>query len=295
MPIWKSILSVLLLVTACAPAAPITETLDLECALYANTERLLDRGTSHVIILGEMHGTNEAPDALQQLVCAALDAGHPVRVGIETGWTQSQALDDALSPPLNREAMRDAGPAMWGIHDGRSSEAVLSVFQQFSDWRAQGLDIRVFGFDAEPEEWVDAENQSAARDAMMAVQVDNNLQDFEGVVVLLTGAFHARKLAFTFDADEYVPMATKISQRPVLSLEMHFEAGAAWVNAGIMHDDGTYEEKVGPLEMSGNAKDGAIARSIELTPSADGAFDGHFVVGPISPSPPAFPDVPTEA
>lgn len=262
----------------------------LACLSYANTQQVLKFGKSHIIMLGELHGTGESPEALRQLVCSALQAGEPVRVGLEANWSQSEALNKAVTLPIDLAAILDSAPAMWGVHDGRSSVGVLMLLEQIAIWKAAGHEVSVFAFDGEPSEWASDSAEAIARDETMARQVDLNLRNFDGVTILLTGSFHARKKAFVFGDETFVPMATLVTERPVLSLRMRHGPGEFWLHGNIQEDDGTVVDHIGPYKTGGNASEHSVARRFDLQPSDDGNFDGYYNTGPITISEPAFPN-----
>ncbi len=270
----------------CAQLADAPSGTDLKCDPYAGTPELLERADGHIIVLDEMHGTNEAPEALQQLACSALERGEPVRIGLEAVWTQGAPLDAALREPFDDSAVFEAAPIMWTTLDGRGSGAILGLLKQVTAWRAEGHDVSVFAFDALGEEWASA----ATRDAAMARHVDRDVSGFDGVVLLLTGGFHAQKRPFEYAGDTITPMASMIRVRPVFSLQMRHAGGEAWVNGFMQYEDGTIVESVGPMKMGRNGPAEGIARSIDLTHIQPDDFDGSYFTGPISPSAPAFPD-----
>ncbi|MEC7289312.1 MAG: DUF6624 domain-containing protein [Pseudomonadota bacterium] len=274
-----------------AEAQPADDTSgNRNCSIYDGTEAVVERALTHVIVLGEMHGTNESVDAFEHLICVMLDRGMPVRVGLEATWSQGASLDSQLRLPLDMDAVREAAPDMWSTHDGRSTEAILELLNKIAAWKSNGHAVLVFAFDAETRDWVTAENRSVARDAAMAIQVDKNLADFDGAVVLLTGDFHARKHAFDQFGQHFVPMASKIKERPVFSLRMRYGPGEAWVNVSVEHEDGTVEESIGPFQMSGNVGDNSASRVFEITETEHDYFDGYYFTGPITASAPAFSD-----
>jgi hypothetical protein len=262
---------------------------ELECDSYVGTAKVVNLASDHLIIFGEMHGTNESPEAIGQLACSLLHSGRPVRIGLEADWPQGASLARAIEDPFDREVVLNAAPKMWSTYDGRSSEAVLELLEQVSQWYGQGFDISVFAFDALPSEWVGAENQAIARDAAMAKQVNLQVSEFDGAVLLQTGNFHAQKSPFSFADQAFIPMASLITVRPVFSLEMKYGPGSAWVNATYEDGEGNIVENLGPMQMGGIGKPDAEPRSFVLENDWPAAFDGEYFTGSISASPPAFP------
>lgn len=278
-----------LLLAACTHTQEASRRERLSCNSYAGTSELLDLADNRVIFLGEMHGTNESPEALQQLACAALERGKPVRIGLEANWPQGVLLDAALTEPFDERAVFRAAPIMWTTLDGRGSAAILGLLRQVAAWRADGFDVSVFAFDAEREEWATGDNSYSPRDATMARHVDRQTEGFDGAVLVLTGSFHAQKQPFDYADGTFTPMASLITARDVLSLEMLHAGGEAWVNAAIENEDGTIVDSVGPLKMDRTAPPGSVSRTIVMKPSKPGDFDGAYITGPITASAPAFP------
>lgn len=256
----------------------------LDCPHYDGLDTVAALAESHVLIFGEaIHGTNESPEALSAMACGLLAQGEPVRVGLEATYTQTAALNAFLENPENLEALRLGASDMWSTHDGRSSVAILSLLKTLAGWRKGGANISVFAFDANVGEWVASANQSVARDDAMARHVNEALNGFDGAVLLLTGGFHARKEPFSLNDHHFVPMATGITSRPVLSLEMRHAGGSGWMIGEV---DG--EPFKGAIVLNNLLPEGSPVRAFRLeSPSA--AYDGIYFTGPITASPPAFP------
>lgn len=265
-------------VAASAKSAP-------ECEPYAGVEQLVSLAQTHVIILGEaIHGTRESPAALLSLACVLAEEG-PVTIGLEAEHSQSAGLSSFLDDPTDLAALLNSTAGMWSVHDGRSSQAILDLLRHLSVLKRRGGDIDVFSFDASYEE--DYKGQSdwgmVGRDAVMASQVNQLLLGTEGAVVLLTGGFHAQKHPFAFGDETFVPMASQITVRPVLSLQMKHAGGRAWMTGEV---DGK------PFTGEVQLQDMLPASSPEkaFTLDTDGAqWDGAYFTGPITASPPAFP------
>lgn len=287
-----SVFFVALLVGACgrpagsgAQAAEATAPA-FDCEVYDGAGEVAAFAQSHVIIFGEaIHGTNESPAAFFALICELAQQGMPVKVGLEAEHDTSAGLNTFLDHPDDTDALIETTRRMWSVHDGRSSEAILKLLRQLAGLRAQGADVTVFAFDASWElDHTDSEDWGTiGRDAKMAEHVNTAVQDFPGAVVLLTGGFHARKQAFEFDGTRFEPMASKITARPVLSLEMKHAGGSGWMWGEV---DG--EPFKGAVELTNMLEADAPVRAYVLEPTADGG-DGAYYTGPITASSPAFP------
>ena len=280
-----------LIIASCANNTSPSQALNLECEPYENADQVLQFAPDHLIIFGEMHGTVESVEGFQQFVCSTLERGFPVRLGLETGHAQSVALDSALATPFDDTRVRDAAPQFWSTPDGKGTEAALKFLKQVSAWRAAGFDVSVFTYDSEPADFRGAKDIARMRDATMAREIDRQLEDFNGAVLVLTGGFHARTKQFEFAGQQFFPMASEITGRPVLSLSMKYGPGEAWVNATVQNEDGSIESSIGPLKVSGNVGDDTSLRVFDLEVQAEELYDGYYFTGPITPSPPAFPEL----
>lgn len=277
----------LLTLPGCSQEAPETQAplaITEDCNAYTGWEAVVAKAQTHIIVFGEMHGTTQSPEAVRGLVCEMLKSGITVLLGLEAEHWQGEALNAALSNPIDSSVLLAAAPKMWGVHYGRSSEATLSLLEDIARWRSNDLPISMFAFDAEPDEWVSAENGAVARDAAMAIHIDRATENFDGAIILLTGEFHARKQLIHFGDQTYVPMATKITVRSVFALEMKYGPGEAWVQGSV--DGG--EVTIGPMKLGGNEGTEAPVRTFIMDGKNEN-YDGYYYTGPITPSPPAFP------
>ncbi|KDA03266.1 hypothetical protein [Hyphomonas oceanitis] len=258
---------------------------DFDCPYYDGIQPIAAVAPSYIIILGEaMHGTNESPEAFYALACHLAERGEPIRIGLEAPHTQSAGLETFLSHPDDTSVLRVGADNSWSSHDGRSSEAMLLLLQRLADLRAKGVDVSVFAFDSDPQETMGAENVSIARDAAMARHVNDAVEGYEGAVLLLTGDFHARKEAFSLGEYDIVPMATGITVRPVLSLNMLHAGGTAWMIGEV---DG--EPFKGVMTLQNLLPSDALDKAFRLERIRQG-YDGVYYTGPITVSRPAFPD-----
>lgn len=249
------------------------------CNAYDGWQAVAEKAQTHVIMFGELHGTNESAGAIGGFLCELVGADIPVRFGIEAAHDEGQALDAALSWPLDKDAVLVAAPDMWSSPDGRSSEAVLRILSAVALWRSSGADISVFAFDSTFE----GPDTDLSRSSVMAREVDAAMVDFEGAVVLFTGSYHTR-LGLLDQPNQVGSLASEVTGRPVLALEMKYNDGQAFVTVSF---DGA-EPVTGAVDFTGNAPEDAPIGSIEL--SKEDLRRGQYYTGPITASPPAFPD-----
>ena len=101
-PVLTTVLSALTVATALADAP------DPACAPADGLDPLLAPGRA--ILLGEIHGTNEAPDFTDTIACHALAAGLEVIVALELPEVEEAAVrdDDARVVELGCCQLREA-------------------------------------------------------------------------------------------------------------------------------------------------------------------------------------------
>lgn len=229
---------------------------------------------AHVVV-GEVHGTVEAPRLVGELACLASRQG-PVRVGLEIPEAERDALAGYLA---SRGTSADRATLLRGsfwtdrYQDGRRSQAVLALLEALRVLKHNGGDVAI-----EPYDGSDADNGND-RDAAMAKRLAAAFgRAPKATFVVLTGNLHARKTPGRF---KRAFMAARLVEAgaTVTTLDGRYGAGTAWVCAGGS------PESCGPAAFGTGA--GASADAVTLARSEDGAYDGTFDVGPATFSPPA--------
>lgn len=228
------------------------------------------------IVVGEMHGTAEAPAAFAQMVCAAAEQG-PVTVALELPTAMQTQLDAFLAAPDEAAALA----ALEGTHflnprmnDGRSSEAMLAMMQSVRALRAAGRDVAFHAFQPSgprPRElaqaWYELDMGHALAQAAHARP--------QAKVLVLVGNLHARKTGFERFPDVGLPAVGHLPAGDLVSLNVAQQGGEEWncrqEGCGANASRGVYD---------------ANARGVILEPSADGAHDGVLALGPTTASPP---------
>ncbi|MES2638497.1 MAG: hypothetical protein V4850_03420 [Myxococcota bacterium] len=243
------------------PAAPVV-----------GAEQVLAPG--RVVLLGEMHGTTEAPDIAGRLACQAAAAGHAVSLGLEVPTTLQPALD---TPPRTLAAATAlmADP-FWlrADQDGRSSVAMRDLILRVGEWRTDGADITLFAFDI-------GRGEPGERDAWMAERVRREAnRRQEGVVVALVGNIHPRRGPHAAEGLDFTPMGAHLDAlgSRLVSLDLAHSGGTAWA---CYSGEGCQKKLLG-------GRDRGPTQFVELFGEPDRrGFDGSYYVGPIAASPPA--------
>jgi hypothetical protein len=243
------------------PAAPVV-----------GAERVLAPG--RVVLLGEMHGTVEAPVVAGRLACQAAAAGHAVSLGLEVPTTLQNALDAAPSTPASATALMADPFWLRADQDGRSSAAMRDLILRVGGWRANGADIALFAFDI-------SRGEPGERDAWMAQRVRHEAdRRQQGMVVALVGNIHPRRGPYAAEGLDFTPMGAHLDAlgSRLLSLDLAHSGGTAWA---CYSGEGCQKKILG-------GTDRGVTQFVELfdRPNRRG-FDGKYHVGPITASLPA--------
>lgn len=168
---------------------------------------------AQLVVLGEVHGTNEIPGLLLQCV---EEIGRPLSVGLEL-------------PP---SAIADDDARFWRGTDGRASEEMMALVCSLHEMPH----VHIFGFDDD--------TQKGFREQRMADSIHSHLSEHQTWV--LTGNLHARRTRGVPWDPNFVPMVCRLLQKEVnlLSFDVRSHGGTAWVATS----DG-----VGPAKLAGDA------------------------------------------
>jgi hypothetical protein len=169
-----------LLAASAAPAACIP--VEGAASLWAKRE-------TRWVIVGELHGTNEMPDAFTNLVCLAGHSRGAVTVAIEYPADMQPVLDawlDSDGGDAARTALL-AGP-FWRSpqQDGRTSIAFLRMLDRLRLMHRAGTVRSVRGFDM-PSDGSDQRDRNAA----MADRLTKIADTTPGLIMVLVGDYHA--------------------------------------------------------------------------------------------------------
>lgn len=177
------------------------------------------------IVVGESHGTAEAPAAFGDLVCRA-GSRRPVVAAVEQP-ASDQPLIDAFMTSDGGEAARAAllKADMWTSRDGRSSQAYLALFERLRLMVREGMVRRVVAF--QPM-WQGPSFDAAAYEAAMAKLLRDASPDAETRVVALVGNVHAMLREVHFGNKAYMPAAALLPRGETLTLNVSGNGGSAW-------------------------------------------------------------------
>ncbi|QSQ18352.1 hypothetical protein [Myxococcus landrumensis] len=237
-----------------------------------------------VLLLGELHGTEEVPRFVAQGACQATVAGIPVTVGLELPLENQTRVDAFLeSQGTEHDWLKLMESPFWRspYPDGRGSEAMANLLEQLRLLRSQGLDVEVFVFD-HPKA-----NGQAREDAMAATvvhQVESSPTRFH---MVLSGNIHSRtKKGLPWD-EQRKPMGYLVSAKldDVVALDMAYDSGTAWI---CSVDSKGLRDKLDCGVRDTKGRNNGERYFVHLWDSANAeGYHGVFYVGPVKASEPA--------
>src|SRR5262249_19850602 len=105
-----------------------------------------------VLLFGEIHGAKEIPALFGEAVCSTAAAGTPIEVGLEVPQSERAKVEaflasDGAAAPVGAVL---ASP-FWNreLQDGRSSQAMAALLDQFRRLGLSGAPVHVFLFDVD--------------------------------------------------------------------------------------------------------------------------------------------------
>ncbi|NOJ92732.1 hypothetical protein HMI51_07280 [Corallococcus coralloides] len=236
-----------------------------------------------VLLLGELHGTQQVPRFIAQAACQLTVAGTPVSVGLElpveneeriTTFLQSQGGEVDWLKLMEAPFWRSPYP------DGRGSEAVANMLEQLRHLRAQGLDVAVFVYD-HPK--LSGQPREDALTKTVLAQVSAKPERFHLVV---SGNIHPRTAKGLPWDKQYKPMGYLLKDQldDVTALDMAYDSGTAWICAA---DKQSSKLDCGVKETKGKDNGDRFFMHAWSSANKDG-YHGVFYVGHVTASEPAI-------
>lgn len=235
-----------------------------------------------VMMLGELHGTQEVPRFVAQGVCQTAAAGTPVTVGLELPVENQERIATFIrSGGTDEDWLKLMEAPFWRspFPDGRSSEAMANLLEQLRRLRTQGLDVDAFVFD-HPK--LQGQPRESAMAATVLSYVKKGPQRF---FLVVSGNVHPRTVEGLPWAPKYQPMGLLISEQvdDVVSLDVAYNSGSAWICAV-----GAKGEKLECGVKEAKGKDNGDRYFVHVWGDAnDAGYHGVFYVGPVTASMPA--------
>lgn len=228
------------------------------------------------LVFGEVHGTREVPDFVSAYLCTAVEAKRAVTLAVEYPASGQSALDAFMaSAGTEHDAVRLTGSKFWSrrMQDGRTSIAMLRMYENIRVLRADGGDIRLVAIDSDvPQE---------QRDAVMAAGLRIQLHSTERQVLALVGGPHAIRTKGKRGNPAYESAIFRVTGFNPLVLTAGTAGGTAWIcqadTPAACHAAEWDVNRIDPTP---------VTPFLLKAPSPE--FDGVFFVGATTASPPAM-------
>lgn len=201
-----------------------------DCATVDGLGAVLSRPGLRYLLVGEIHGTVEAPALFGDIVCAAA-ADRPVVVGVEWPASSQPMLDAFLAAEGEAEALTALmrAPA-WERPDGRSSAAMLDLLRRVRGLRVAGRAVSLVAFDHE----IPTPGTSDVREAAMAALLLRAAAERpDALVAALTGSGHADQEGFVSMQPPVRSMAQHLPRAELASVAVARPGGAAWMSSRV--------------------------------------------------------------
>jgi hypothetical protein len=247
------------------------------CRPVPGASELLKSG--NILLLGELHGTNESPAFLLNLACLATEAGMPLRVGLEmppAGQERTNTFLGSTGDAKARAALLEGERWKAEYQWGQTSEAIYRLVEGVRVLRTAGHDVEIVLFDQPGDGGGQARDRRMAS-ALAAAAVAAP----EALMLVQTGNIHSRVTIGTPWVADYEPMGyllkQKIEAERVISLNVAHSGGTAYACVGG-----------GECGAQGFRGQGVDRAGITLIGSAEETgHDGWYQVGSITASLPA--------
>ncbi|WP_192647411.1 hypothetical protein [Sphingopyxis sp. OAS728] len=194
-----------------------------DCAPLAKTADVLEPPGLQYLLVGETHGTKEAPELFSDLVCAA--GSRPLVVGVEWPAASQPVLEAFL-------AERDAGAALDILRtapalarpDGRGSAAMVDMLLGVWRLRQAGRSIELVAFDHE----IAGGGTSDGRERAMAARLlAAGARHGGALLIALTGTGHADRNGFRSYDPPFKSMVQHLSAAKTRTVAMLSVGGEA--------------------------------------------------------------------
>lgn len=228
-----------------AIAAALLSATAPSCASVPGADRLWQPETRWVIV-GEMHGTNESPDAFANLVCLASATGRPVTVAVEYTSDDQAAINAFLASdgsPSAQAALLKLSLFKSDFQDGRGSVAFMRLFDRLRVLKQAG---RIDGVIASDVGHATPEGQD--RNAAMAQTWTKISAPDDAIILAYVGNLHAMRKPIAFGDRTIVPAGAMMPVKRTVTINVDGNGGKAWNcqdDECRPHDNG-YTRQVAP-------------------------------------------------
>jgi lysophospholipase L1-like esterase len=232
-----------------------------------------------LILMGELHGTDQAPAAFGNAVCRALEQGRTVSAGLEFDREQAEPLAAYLASSGGKDAVAALlQSAFWAraSQDGRSSRAMLALVERLRQLQRRYPGLAVFAL--EDDAGIAPLDAGTTRDQHMAARVrTEHARRPQALILTLSGNIHNRLKPL--DGVPALPMGSYLLDLAPRSVQLATLGGSSWACAP---DCGVHDWPALPTQAAG----APVFREL----AAGGAHTGEWSLGPATASLPAAQD-----
>lgn len=279
---------------SCSPQTPDISA-SFNCRAIHGSEQVLSDQAPPIIILGETHGTKEAPAFTADLLCLSLAQNNRTLLLLEYPVNQSKALQDFMISPDTAESLKtlfESPEWFWNttFSDGRSSVAMLELIKSVKGFNQNGAPVGIAGFQPVNIKDGDGDMPQQPYDRAMGENITSyvNADKWDKIIVLV-GGLHAQRDRVELGDTRFDPVASYIQPDMAINLEFAHDAGESWSCIGAVDENGQYAPNCGSNPSGRYVPDGAALKPVPSISihTTSGNFDGTFYVGALSASPPA--------
>jgi len=234
------------------------------CTPVVGADRLW-QGSNRWIIVGEMHGTNETPDAFLNLVCLAAETRRPVTVALELSADGQSVIDAYLTSDGGaqaRAALLSLPNFTSEMQDGRGSGAFARLLERLRQLKMVGKVKRVMATDIGVSTPSGQDRNAAMAQNWIAIPASKN-----GIVLALVGNLHAMRTPITFGKRTIVTAGSLMPVTQTVTLNVDGNGGTAW----NCQADGCMVHKNGSARQA--------AAGIGYSTAPDRKWDGIYELG----------------
>lgn len=225
------------------------------------------------VIVGEMHGTNETPDAFANLVCLAAATGRPVTVAVEYPANDQAIIDGFLNSDGGAKArsiLLTLTPFRPEMQDGRGSVAIFRLLDRLRLMKQAGQIKGVVASDADSTRPLEQ-----TRDAAMAQTWKAIASPEKGIILALVGNVHAMRLPMTFADQTLVTAGSLMPPDRTITVHIAGNGGQAW------------NCRAGGCTVHGNGPSRAAKAGINYSTDKGRQWDASYELGLVTTA--AFP------
>jgi len=248
------------------------------CTPVPGADRLW-QPTTRWVLAGELHGTNETPDAFANLVCLATSTNRPITVALEYSADDQAVVDSYLASDGNdraRSALLKLSTFTSAIQDGRGSVAFVRLFDQLRRMKQAGKIRGVVGSDVGSSTPPGQQRDAAMAQAWTAVSAPDN-----GLILALVGNVHAMRKPMVRPNYTIVTAGSLMPPERTVTVNVVGSGGTAWTCGR----EGCGAHIAGPPR--------AAATGITYSTDADRQWDAFYQLG--MPTTAAAPAIATKA